>query len=103
MPTGLERGALVLRRFYRSSRLGALHPWRRAATWFSFPFVFAGLFSLNLLGQFGEWLSNLDWWTEKAAYKFRAWVESDREMDVHRRAWLRAHKPAKETEAARGL
>ena len=89
MPTGLERGAFVLRRFSRSSCVGAIHPWRRAATLLSFPFVFAGLLSLNLLGQFGEWLSNLYWWTEKAAYKFRAWVESDREMDVHRRAWNR--------------
>lgn len=100
MPTGLEKGVRLLRLCEYSSRVGAIHPWRRAATWLSFPFVFAGLFSLNMLGQFGEWLSNLYCWTEKAAYKFRAWVESDRELDVHRRAWLRAHKPAKETEVS---
>lgn len=89
MPTGLEKGVRLLRLCECSSRVGAIHPWRRAATRLSFPFVFAGLFSLNLLGQFGEWLSNLYWWTQKASYKFRAWVESDREMDVHRRAWNR--------------
>lgn len=96
--TGLEKGVWVIRLCEHSSRIGAIHPWRRAATWLSFPFVFAGLFSLNLLGQFGEWLSNIYWWTERVADRYRQFVESDREIEIHKRVLKRAHKPAKETE-----
>lgn len=98
--TGLEKGVWVIRLCEHSSRIGAIHPWRRAVVQLIVPFLFVSLYTLNLLGRFAAWVSDLECWTENCADWWRSFVESDREMEVHRRAWKRAHKPTKETEAA---
>lgn len=98
--SGLEKGVYVIRLCEHSSRIGAIHPWRRAVVWLLFPFLFVSLYTLNLLGQFAAWVSNLECWTENYGYGLRSFVESDREIEIHRRVLKRARKPAKETEVA---
>lgn len=88
MPSpGLSRGARILRRCRRSSRIGAIHPWRAAAIHvLSIP-LFVVLLVLYLLGLFGEYLSGLKAWIEIVAEKKWSLIESPREIDLHRRAW----------------
>jgi len=92
MPSGLAPGARILRKCRNSNRIGAIHPWRRALVWLLFLPLFVGLFVLNMIGQFGTWISNLEDWTENCADWWRDFVESWREIEIHRRAYRRANK-----------
>ena len=90
MPSpGLARGARMLRRCRRSSRVGAIHPWRRFATRILFVPLFVVLLALYYVGKFGAWLSDLEYWTEDFADEWKDWVESPREIDLHRRVLKR--------------
>ena len=93
MPShGLSLGARILRRCRRSSRVGAIHPWRAAIIQaVSIP-LFVVLLALYLLGLFGDLLSGLKHFVEIVTRKKWSLVESPREIDLHRRAWNRARK-----------
>ena len=96
MPSGLATGARILRKCRNSSRVGAIHPWRRLLARILFlPLFVCGLL-LWYFGRLCEWLSNLEYWTEDFADEWKDWVESPREIDLHRRAYRRA-KNGKET------
>ena len=93
MPSpGLSRGARILRRCRRSSRIGAIHPWRRAAAYIMTLPLLVVLLALYYVGKLGAWLSNLEFWTEGISEEWKDWVESPREIDLHRRAWNSARK-----------
>lgn len=89
MRSGLATGARILRKCRNSTWAGVLHPWRRALVLFLFPALFVGLFALNMIGQFGAWISNLEDWTVDCADWWRDFVESWRENEIHRRAFHR--------------
>lgn len=88
----LSRCARLLRRCRRSSRIGTIHPCRHFAYRLLFIPLFIVLLALYYVGKFGTWLSNLESWTEGFAGTWRDWVESPREIDLHRRVWKRARK-----------
>jgi len=92
MPSGLSRGARLLCLCRRSSRVGAIHRCRRFAARLLFVPLFVVLFALYCIGKFGTWLSDLECWTEGFADEWKDWVESPREINLHRRAWRRARK-----------
>ena len=96
---GLTDGARILRRCRRSSRIGDIHPERRAIARLLFGPAFIILLALFYVGRIGSWLSDLEFWTERVSHRLRNYVESDREIEFHRRAWRRAHTAPQEGES----
>lgn len=87
MRSGLATGARILRRCRNSSRIGAIHPWRRLLARILFLPLFVGALLLWYFGRLCEWLSNLSGLVDEFVDWWRYFVESKREIEIHRRAW----------------